>query len=172
MTPANARRHLGILASDGRVEVSVRMRRGKGRPEKLYCLSIRSTGDNLTALAETLLEEIPPSQQEERMRTIGRKILTALTGQVKPRSQPLLQRLNEVVRLLNQMRYQARWEAGPQGPRLILGHCPYRSLVDSHPEICRMDEALLEAALGENVLRTAKLESGADGLSFCVFVVR
>ena len=52
-------------------------------------------------------------------------------------SQPIARRLNSSVEKLNQMNYHARWEAGPQGPRLIFGHCPYAALIGKHPELCQ-----------------------------------
>jgi predicted ArsR family transcriptional regulator len=68
------------------------------------------------------------------------------------------------------MHYQARWEAGADGPRIVLGHCPYGTVIEKHPELCQMDGALLAKLLGGEVRQTAKLEKGAGGLPYCVFV--
>ena len=52
MSAPNVRHHLGILTSDGRLEVtSVHQRGGRGRPEKMYSLSQSALGDNLSVLA-------------------------------------------------------------------------------------------------------------------------
>jgi predicted ArsR family transcriptional regulator len=67
------------------------------------------------------------------------------------------------------MNYHARWEAGSQGPRLIFGHCPYAALIGKHPELCRMDAALLEKLMGEAVTQMFKI--GREGSSVCVFVL-
>ena len=56
MSAANVRHHLRVLVSDGRLELaSVREREGRGRPEKMYSLPHAVLGDNLSALADTLL---------------------------------------------------------------------------------------------------------------------
>jgi predicted ArsR family transcriptional regulator len=58
MSAPNVRHHLGILTSDGRLEViSVNQRGGRGRPEKIYSLSQSALGDNLSVLADALLNE-------------------------------------------------------------------------------------------------------------------
>lgn len=69
------------------------------------------------------------------------------------------------------MHYQARWEAGAEGPRVILGHCPYVGLVEQHPQLCQMDASLLVELLDGDVRQTAKLEVGAGGKPFCAFVL-
>lgn len=164
MTPANARHHLGILAADGRVEVISRRQGGKGRPEKVYRLAGTLVGDNLSALTDALLAEAAGKVDLE---TLGKRI----AGEGIAPGQPLMRRLASAVERLNGMHYQARWEAGAEGPRIVIGHCPYAAVVGKHPELCRMDAALLASLLGDGVRQTAKLEIGAGGLPYCVFVL-
>jgi predicted ArsR family transcriptional regulator len=164
MTPANARHHLGILAADGRVEVVSQRRGGKGRPEKVYRLAGTLAGDNLSVLADALLTEAGPTLE---MEALGERI----AGDILESAQPLMRRLASVVERLNGMHYQARWEAGAEGPRIVLGHCPYAAVIGKHPELCRMDAGLLAKLLGGDVRQTAKLEIGAGGLPYCVFVL-
>ena len=83
-----------------------------------------------------------------------------------------MRRLASTVERLNAMHYQARWEAGAEGPRIVLGHCPYAAIIEKHPELCQMDLALLSELLGGKLQQTAKLESGAGGLPFCTFMLR
>jgi predicted ArsR family transcriptional regulator len=82
-----------------------------------------------------------------------------------------MRRLVSVVERLNGMHYQSRWEAGAEGPRIVLGHCPYAAVISKHPELCQMDAGLLTKLLGGDVRQTAKLEIGAGGLPYCVFVL-
>jgi predicted ArsR family transcriptional regulator len=164
MTPANARHHLGILAADGRVEVASQRQGGKGRPEKVYRLAGTLAGDNLSALADALLTEAGGTVE---MEALGKRI----AGEKIESGQPLMRRLASVVERLNGMHYQARWEAGAEGPRVVLGHCPYAAVIGKHPELCHMDASLLENLLGGGVRQTAKLEIGAGGMPYCVFVL-
>lgn len=65
------------------------------------------------------------------------------------------------------MNYHARWEAGAEGPRVIFGHCPYAAIIARHPDLCRMDKALLEEWMGRSADQFAKIE--IEGSLVCVF---
>jgi len=67
------------------------------------------------------------------------------------------------------MNYHARWEAGPEGPRIIFSHCPYAAIIEKHPELCKMDEAMLRELMGQPATQMFKI--GKEGSSVCVFVV-
>ena len=83
-----------------------------------------------------------------------------------------MRRLSSTIERLNEMHYQARWEAGAGGPRIVLGHCPYAAVIKNHPELCQMDAALLVILLSGEVSQTAKLETGAGGLPYCAFIFK
>ncbi len=163
MSPATVRHHLRVLTADGRLEMTfVRGREGRGRPEKLYSLPRSALGDNLAALGDAVLAEAGTSVQMVML-------AKHLAGDADFSGQPLARRLNASVEKLNQMNYHARWEAGPQGPHLIFGHCPYAALIGKHPELCQMDEALLGQLMGDVVTQMYKI--GKEGSSLCVFAL-
>jgi predicted ArsR family transcriptional regulator len=163
MSPATVRHHLRVLVTDGRLEMSfARGREGRGRPEKVYSLPRSALGDNLAALGEAVLSEAGPAIQ---MGILAKR----LAGDADFSGQATARRLNASVEKMNQMNYHARWEAGPQGPRLIFGHCPYSALIGKHPELCQMDEALLAQLMGDTVTQIFKI--GKEGSSVCVFAL-
>jgi predicted ArsR family transcriptional regulator len=163
MSAATVRHHLRVLASDGRLEVSsAREREGKGRPEKIYSLPRSALGDNLAALSNALLVA---AGSGVRMEALAKH----LTEEANFAGQPLVKRLNLTVEKLNQMNYHARWEAGHEGPRLIFSHCPYASIIEKHPELCRMDEAMLKEWMGQPAAQISKI--GKEGSSVCVFAI-
>jgi predicted ArsR family transcriptional regulator len=165
VTPANVRHHLGILAADGRVAVLSQRSEGRGRPVKLYGLSGVLTGDNLAGLLDSALAEwldgLSPSKREQAMSAVAKRMGGLPMGE----SLPMAKRLASTVEKLNQLHYQARWEAGAEGPRVILGQCPYAAVIGKHPELCGMDASLLELGLGVPVEQRAKLNPA------CVFLV-
>ncbi|HVM72924.1 MAG TPA: ArsR family transcriptional regulator, partial [Anaerolineales bacterium] len=129
MTGANVRHHLAVLESNDLIELISQRREGRGRPVNVYALSRRVLGDGLDGLAgamfEALLRESPPALQEAGLRAMARK----LAGMKTPGTDtPLLRRLIQAVDRLNELHYQARWEAGSDGARIILGHCPYAAI--------------------------------------------
>ncbi|HEY6072098.1 MAG TPA: hypothetical protein VIV15_01615, partial [Anaerolineales bacterium] len=158
--------HLSVLAADGRIAPVGKRRDGRGRPETLYSLSPALAGDNLPALLDAALTEwlasLAPEQQAALLASLGRR----MAGAGEPASVPLVKRLNAVVEKLNKLHYSARWEAGAEGPRLILGRCPYAAVIASHPELCRMDSAMLSASLNRPLEQKAKLQPS------CIFQLR
>lgn len=165
MSAPNVRHHLGVLVSDGRVEAaSARHQGGRGRPEKVYSLSQAAMGGNLAALVDALLAE---AGSQLNIESLASRMLdvSQFTNLSITKSLPLL------VEKLNERRYQARWEAGAEGPRLILGRCPYLEVIDAHPELCEMETALLKKALSRRILRVEKSEAAGRGLCPFVFIV-
>ncbi len=163
MSPATVRHHLRVLVRDGRLEVSfMRGLDGRGRPEKVYALPQSALGDNLSALADAVLAEAGTSV---RMEALAKR----LAGESSFANHPLAKRLNLTVEKLNEMNYHARWEAGPQGPRLIFTHCPYAAIIGKHPELCRMDTELLENLMGDSAIQLFKI--GKEASSICVFAI-
>ncbi len=163
MSAATVRHHLRVLVLDGRLEMtSLRKRDGRGRPEKVYSLPRAALGDNLSALSEALLTEAGPGV---KMEALARH----LAGDADFASQPLAKRLNLTVEKLNQMNYHSRWEAGSEGPRVIFDHCPYAAIIDKHPELCRMDDAMLAQWMGQTASQIFR--TGKEGSSICVFVM-
>ncbi|MEW6094104.1 MAG: helix-turn-helix domain-containing protein [Chloroflexota bacterium] len=170
MTRANVRHHLVVLESNELVEVVGQHKEGKGRPANTYGLSRRVLGDGLDELSTALLEEwlggLSEREREASLRSLAGRMGGGFASE---RVGPLPKRLNEVVRFLNGFHYQARWEAGAAGARLILGHCPFSAILERHPELCRMDAFLLEGCIGQSVLQIAKLERLGQGLPQCIF---
>jgi predicted ArsR family transcriptional regulator len=163
MSAATVRHHLRVLTSDGRLEMSfVRGREGRGRPEKVYSLPRTALGHNLSALGDAVLLEAGGTVHMDAL-------AKRLAGESRFANQPVAKRLNLTVEKLNQMNYHARWEAGPQGPRLIFGHCPYAAIIEKHPELCQMDEELLNQLMGDTATQMFKI--GRDGSAVCVFAL-
>ena len=163
MSAATVRHHLRVMTADGRLELSfVRGREGRGRPEKVYSLPRAALGDNLSALGDAVLIEAGAAI---RMEALAKR----LAGESNFASNPITKRLNLTIENLNGMNYHARWEAGPQGPRLIFSHCPYAAIIEKHPELCKMDEKLLNELMGDNATQMFKI--GKDGSVNCVFAL-
>jgi predicted ArsR family transcriptional regulator len=163
MSAPNVRHHLSVLCSDGRIEFTeVRLREGRGRPEKIYSLSQAALGDNLSALADAVM-----SVEGFKLNVEG------TANKILPSTQftnlPIAKRLALLIEKLNAMHYQARWEAGAEGPRVILGRCPYAKIIERHPELCQVDAAMLKGALGSKVEQIAKIEK-AHGV--CIFAAK
>jgi len=183
MTQANARHHLAHLEANGLIEVTGQRRgEGRGRPVQVYTLSRAARGDNLEHLAIALiaerLAELSSADREDALRGIARRLAMADKSRgISPAGLPrqsisITRSLAMTVERLNELHYQARWEASAAGPRVVLGHCPYAGIVGAHPELCQMDAFILEERLTLLVQHVAKLQQSEKGLPFCKFLVK
>lgn len=166
MTPANVRHHLNALLAAGLVEVVGRASEGgRGQPARIFTLAPKAQRNNLPQLASALLHAIQshPAAQEILAGSIPH-----LAGAAAEEGH-WLQRLNAAIQRLDEQGYQARWEASPSGPRVILGHCPYLMLLDEHPVLCQLDRLVLEHLTGENWEQTECQAPGPGGAPRCVF---
>jgi predicted ArsR family transcriptional regulator len=175
ITHANTRRHLNNLVSEGLVQVSGKRKdAAKGRPSRQYQLTKAITEHNLDHLSSALLNRLQAVSQPvdwyEQLAEIANVLIDLSPS---PVSKPGLgNRLQACVNHLNRLHYRSRWEAHTESPRLILGHCPYRQIIDNHPELCQMDTALIEQLIGASVQLNAKLEQTPQGGEVCVFLVK
>jgi predicted ArsR family transcriptional regulator len=172
MTGANIRHHLTVLESNGLIESISHRQGGRGRPVKIYGLSRRVVGDGLEDLARTMLDVFVRSPTGEAPEASLRLIALHLAGESSPVPEHLLtRRLNQTVDRLNELHYQARWEAGVDGPHIILGKCPFSAIITDYPELCQVDAFLLEQRSGQPAEQTAKLQPSARGYPFCTFKI-
>ena len=169
-TGANIRHHLAVLELDDLIEVVGQRQEGRGRPRFVYGLSQRVLGDGLDKLAGTLLDVWLGGATDAKLDAVLRSVAERVAGDADLKA-PVKQRLVQTIGRLNDLRYQARWEAGAAGPRLILGHCPYAAIIARHPELCRMDAIILEMRLGSFVKQVAKLQMSDKSLPYCAFVM-
>jgi predicted ArsR family transcriptional regulator len=172
MTGANVRHHLDVLESSDLIELISQRQEGRGRPVNVYGLSRRILGDGLDGLAgamfECFMREAPETVREAGLRSIA----LCLGGKNLPNSDtPLPRRLTLAVDRLNELHYQARWEAGIDGARIIMEHCPYVAIIKKYPELCQMDADLLEQRSSLPVEQVARLQRSTKGFPFCVFRV-
>jgi predicted ArsR family transcriptional regulator len=172
MTGANIRHHLAVLESNYLIEPLSQRREGQGRPETIYGLSRHVLGEGLAELACAMLNVWLKNTTETALETDLRSVASKMGGDDLPDPSLLLtHRLRRLVDRLNELHYQSRWEAGLNGPNVILGHCPYVAIVASNPELCRMDAYLLEQWTGLPVEQTAMLQKSIKGVPYCGFRV-
>ena len=172
MSAATVRHHLSILLGDGRIALIREKRRGeRGRPVKIFGLSEKSLGDNLALLSDAVLGELiqglSAAKRDVAIKAIARKLTLQFGNDIL--NFPIAKRLTIIIEKLNELHYQARWEAGAQGPRILFAHCPYAAIIDHHPELCRMDETLLGELVSAQARQLAKIGQQPAGSSYCIF---
>jgi predicted ArsR family transcriptional regulator len=174
ISAASVRHHLSILVADGRIVlIGVSRNKGRGRPVKVYKLSEKSLGDNLSLLSSALLknwlEAMPTSKRQSFMRTMAEDLANQIG---RPNTNdPITRRLATLLEKLNEMHYQSRWEAGAEGPRILFAHCPYATIIEKHPELCQMDGYLLGEEMDAKARQLAKIDPKPGGITHCIFLI-
>lgn len=150
LTPANIRHHLRVLQNEGViVPIHVDRTGGRGRPACFYALSDRQKAHNLDRLCAAFLQQVRATKSSDEKNNLLRSIAQQLiTDRPTSSKISLTQRLIFTTKVLNEMSYQASWEAHREAPTIKFAHCPYASLVEAFPELCQMDVFLLEALMG------------------------
>jgi predicted ArsR family transcriptional regulator len=141
-TAANIRHHLKILVEEGKIKrEEEKGSRTVGRPSDRYTLTSRTRGENTSGLLIAVLEswQRSPDKAPQAIRCAAQ----ALAGELPDESLTPIGSLNQAVQRLNDLHYQASWEAHPTGPRILIKHCPYLDLGEDYPELCALDEGLL-----------------------------
>ncbi len=172
MSAVNVRHHLSVMLGDGRIALIGEKRRGgRGRPVKLYGLSEKSLGDNFALLSDAILGELlnglSPVKRDGMLNAIAKTL--AVQFEANNLNIPMTKRLAIIVDKLNELHYQARWEAGPQGPRILFAHCPYAAIIEKHPELCGVDEILVGNLMNAKACQLAKIGQQPIGSPYCVF---
>jgi len=179
MTRANAHHHLEILVNQEMIQiVGKKPSKNRGRPAVLYGLSRHSQGENLDRLADALLTEFnqsPITEVREMLliKIAYRMVEEAIEGFNEPIQSGegihITKRLRDAIQLIDSWHYHARWEAHADSPHIILGNCPYLSILASHPELCEIDRYLIEILVGSSAEQLAKRTLDERGIPFCQF---
>jgi predicted ArsR family transcriptional regulator len=164
VTPANIRHHLSIL-------IGQKAPAFRGRPSQIYRAAQQCNQNNLDHLADVLLAHLLQNSRRDEMDTHLKSIASQMAAQFTIDNINPTRRLYSSIRALNRMSYQAHWEAHVENPRFMLGHCPYRAILDHYPEICQMDAYVLEALIDTPVRQIEKLSPNAKGIPQCVFLL-
>ena len=175
MSSATVRHHLSVLQADGRISMIGALHKlGRGRPVKEYRLSEKSLGDNLGMLSDALLAEwlgkLSSAKSEQVLASVARNLADQI-GRIDPNA-PAAKRLAMLMEELNVRRYQAHWEAGRDGPRILFAHCPYTAIIEKHPELCRVDAIMLGEQLDARANQVSKIDLKPGGTAYCIFAVR
>lgn len=142
-TPQNIRHHLNHLQAEGKVTFQIEKPHSRGRPQKRYRL-VDPLTHTYQYLADVLLKTLFSSAEPANRKNIFEELSSNFAGDYLLKTQPRVTRLNTLIDFLNSLGYRALWEAHDTGPRILFSNCPFSALVQSHPELCKMDCHLLE----------------------------
>ncbi len=167
LTKAGIRYHLNqLLAQQVITKVPSLLPVQKGRPTQLFRLSPNFHQHNLANLAGALLT-ISADIQDETLHKLAELFIAEI-----PTARQRTAQLNRLIAFLNHRGYQARWEAYANGPRILFRNCPYAEIISSHPELCKMDTAVISAYLKLSFQQTARIDQVYAKIPACIFLTK
>lgn len=164
LSRTDIRYHLNELMEEGLVEQVPQdgTKQGtRGRPKQFFRLASSETPDNLAGLSSALLSLIRSISEEEKDNSLKENLLQKIADTMRGTwysSPSLAQRYNQAVVFLNDHGYRARWEARAAGPLLSIRNCPYASLLPNFPEMCQIDQLLIEGMVQSRMEQTSRMD--------------
>ena len=166
------RHHLRVLERNGLVAaLGTATPTGVGRPGLLYGLTPQALNvfpQGYDRLVNGLLREIKallaPAQVIGLCERIG-KDLAAEAPQRRP-GQSVAEYFQEIADFLTSRGYLAQFTQEGNQWTLELGNCPYAYVVQSHAEVCMLDQVMLSGILSDEIKPIQLWINGAQTCSF------
>jgi len=173
LTPITVRHHLAILLGEGYLTAQ-QVRRKVGRPHYVYSLTEKASDlfpQGYHLLTDRLLEELKAMVGDEGMNVLLTRLADKLAATIGPQvgDGTLEERLNEAARLLVKEGFLAKWEKTQDGYIFYELNCPYRRVIQHHPEVCTMDQHFLSRVLHISVEKIDCIVGGGERCTYKVY---
>ena len=172
------RRHLGVLESEGLIEVADRVSSnpdGPGRPAARYRLTAsaqRLFPQRYAQVAGDLIEFISDAQGREGLRAFLRWRQERETERYAEAidAEDVAGRLDQLADLLNAAGFEAAVSGDGERLQLTQTHCAVFDLASQHPEMCAHEAGMFKRLLGPEAL-VSRRDTLANGAAACVCTV-
>jgi predicted ArsR family transcriptional regulator len=178
LSRTDIRYHLNALMEEGWVEQVPQdgAKQGtRGRPKQFFRLASSETPDNLAGLSSALLSLMRSISEQGKETGLKEDLLKKIADTMRGNwysSPSLAQRYNQAVVYLNDHGYRARWEARAAGPLLSIRNCPYASLLPNFPEMCQIDQLLIEGMVQSRMEQTSRMDLKHGKPPTCQFLAK
>lgn len=172
LTPITVRHHIAILLGEGYLGTR-QVRRKVGRPHYVYTLTEKASDlfpQGYHLLTDRLLEELKGMVGEDGMKVLISRLADNLAASISPHigDGSLEERLDQAAHLLVKEGFLAKWEKTADGYVFYELNCPYRRVIQHHPEVCSMDQRFLSEVLKISVEKIDCIVAGGERCSYRV----
>jgi len=168
----SVRHHLNNLQADGLI-LAEEERHGVGRPRLVYSLSeeglerFPSRYYRLTnRILERFKETLSPDLLNKIFAEIAKEIASSHRNTLK--NMAMEDRLNFIQDLLDEEGFHVEWEKKNDHYLIHEISCPYFHVVQSHPEVCNLDQTLITEILD---IPASKMQCILNGDHKCTFII-
>jgi predicted ArsR family transcriptional regulator len=177
LTSVTVRHHLEVLREENFVSAPrIRIRATPGRPQYEYVLTAQAIAlftRNYAELAQFMLAEVrqrfSPQVVSELMTAVGERLIASMQAQANQSSASGIQaRLQQAVNQLNEKGYHAYTQNSENGTLLYTQNCPYDELAQHNPELCCMDQEMVDNLVGINTERVCSKSQGDANCGYLI----
>ena len=160
MNPISLRHHISILEEKGEISSKEEIH-GVGRPRRVYFLT--NTGMEqfpqryLTLsirILEQLKENLPAKTVSKLFKQIATDMVDENTTQLDLSGLDLPERINLISELLHNEGFKIEVSSKKEGFQIKETSCPYKHVGEEHPEVCLVDETIIEKVLATSITKT------------------
>lgn len=174
ISPVSVRHHLSALQAEGLVRAAeVRNSARAGRPHLAYSLTdaaLERFPAKYMRLSERLLNELKAALPPDAIERIFTRIAEDAVSEYAPRltGKTLDEKMDILVKILGAEGFMAEWNKAGERFSLTEHNCPYLRIGQHHPEVCAIDQTMIQHLLQATVEKTTCVLNGAER---CVFVI-
>jgi predicted ArsR family transcriptional regulator len=157
ITAVTVRHHIDVLRGEGLItSPNIKRSGAPGRPQYTYMLTEKAQEtfpNNYQDLMNKMLDQMKNRLGNSQVNVIFDDVADQMIAEmdIPPATLhkiPMPDRLNHVIRYLNERGYEASWHSHPEGYVLNTSNCPYKKVSHEHEELCGMDMRLISGLLG------------------------
>lgn len=171
ITAVTVRHHLAKLQDEGLVDSSQMLHRASpGRPQHIYVLTTQGISffpNNYQHIAANLLKQVQ-QLPDDQVNVILEGMVDSMASEISFASENMRERLNTVIKYLNEHGYEADWEVADGGYLLNASNCPYHEIARDNDILCKMDMRLIAKMLGVVPRMTSHMSSGGETCSYFI----
>lgn len=174
ISPVSVRHHLSALLAQGLIRsAEVRHNARAGRPQLVYSLTdaaLERFPAKYMRLSERLLDELKAALPPEAIERMFTRIAEDVAAEYAPKlnGKVLEEKMDVLVSILGAEGFMAEWNRAGEQFSLTEHNCPYLRIGQRHPEVCAIDQTMIQNILQATVEKTTCVLNGAER---CVFVI-
>ena len=172
ITAVTVRHHLNELLKEQLITTAeLKHRDSPGRPQHVYVLTEAALDhfpSNYQPLVAHLLEQLAISLSNTQINVLFEGVADRMAADAVIPILSLVERLNNVVRYLNDHGYNANWQHGENGFILNTANCPYHHLSGGNRMLCEMDMCLVSSLLGIVPRLVSRISNGDSACSYFI----